>query len=102
MNIEDDPALRDELRRLNNSFGIGIIQLNAENIEQSEIILPAKERELLDWETINRLAEDNRDFKNFIEYLAEDIQVGKVKSKYDLVLDEEEYERYIKSKGIKF
>lgn len=102
LNIEDDPTLRDELRRLNNSFGIGIIQLNAENIEQSEIILPAKERELLDWETINRLAEDNRDFKNFIEYLAEDIQVGKVKSKYDLVLDEEEYERYIKSKGIKF
>lgn len=101
LNIEDDPALRDELRRLNNSFGIGIIQLNAENIEQSEIILPAKERELLDWETINRLAEDNRDFKNFIEYLAEDIQVGKVKSKYDVILDDLDYEEYIVHKGIK-
>ena len=100
LNIEDDPALKDELRRLNNSFGIGIIQLNAENIELSEIVLPAKEKELLDWETINRLAEDNPDFKNFIEYLAEDIQVGKVKSKYDVILNDVEYEKYIDSKGI--
>ncbi len=101
LNIEADPDLRDELRRLNNSFGIGIIQLNAENIEQSEIILPAKERELLDWETINRLAEDNKDFKNFIESLAEDIQVSKVKSSYDLILNDLEYEKYINIKGIK-
>lgn len=100
LNIEDDPDLKDELRRLNNSFGIGVIQLDAEDIESSEIILPAKEKTLLDWETINRLAEDNTDFKNFIEYLLDDIKVGKVRSKYDTVLSDVEYEKYINTHGM--
>ena len=100
LEIEDDPLLRDELRRLNNSFGIGIILLNAKEIEQSEIILPAKEKEFIDFDTIDRLADENIDFKKFICDLTEDIKVGKVKSVYDKVLDENEYQDYLVQLGI--
>lgn len=100
LEIDDEPLLRDELRRLNNSFGIGIILLNAKEIEQSEIILPAKEKEFIDWDTIDRLADENIDFKQFICDLTEDIKVGKVKSIYDKVLDENEYQGYLLRKGI--
>lgn len=53
--------MMDELRRLNNAFGIGGIRLDAEHFMQSEILFSANEKESLDWDTINRLVDDNRD-----------------------------------------
>lgn len=100
LNIDDDILFRDELRRLSNAFGIGVIQLNAECIEESEVLFTAKEREFLDWDTINRLTMENRDFKLFIEDLTEDIKLSKIKSRYDEVLDDARYEQYIRGKGI--
>lgn len=100
LKIEDEPLLIDEIRRLNNAFGIGVIMLDAKNIEQSEILFSAKDTGFLDWETIDRLSEENVDFKSFIEDLMEDIKLGKVKSKYDKILDIDECEQYIKNKGI--
>lgn len=100
LEIDDDPLLRDELRRLNNSFGVGIIILNAKEIEQSEIIFPSKEKEFIDWDTIDRLADENVDFKQFICDLTEDITVGKVKSLYDKVMDDDSYFKYINEKKI--
>ena len=100
LEIDDDPLLRDELRRLNNSFGIGIIKLNSSEIEQSEIIFPSKEKEFIDWETIDRLADENCDFKSFMSDLTEDIKVRKVKSKYDKVYEDNEYIEYLKEKNI--
>lgn len=102
LKIEDDPLLIDEIRRLNNAFGIGVIRLNAENIEESEILFSSRHNDSLDWETIERLSEENADFRNFINDLMEDIKIGKVKSKYDSILNAEEYEKYIREKGIKF
>ena len=52
LKIEDDPVLIDEIRRLNNAFGIGVIRLNSKNIEQSEILFSAKNTEFLDWERL--------------------------------------------------
>ncbi|WP_027634793.1 COG2958 family protein [Clostridium butyricum] len=100
LEVEDDPLLRDELRRLNNSFGIGIILLNSYEIEQSEILFPAEEKEFIDWDTIDRLADENRDFKQFICDLTEDITVGKVKSIYDKVLNDDNYFKYVRDKKI--
>lgn len=100
LQVDDDPLLKDELRRLNNSFGVGIIILNANEIEQSEIIFPSKEKEFINWDTIDRLADENGDFKQFICDLTEDITVGKVKSLYDVVLDDNSYIKYIREKKI--
>lgn len=54
-----------ELRRLNQSFGIGVIKLESE-ISNSKILLPAKEREI-DIPTLNMLIEQSpKDFKPFM------------------------------------
>jgi len=90
LHITENPELMDEMRRLNNAFGIGVIRLDAEHFMQSEILFSAKEKESLDWDTINRLVDSNPDFKKFLEDLMEDIKVGKIKSKYDETYTEEE------------
>lgn len=58
-------SLSDEMERLNQSFGIGIIELNA-NPYQSKILFPASYREL-DFKTIDKLCKINKEFELFIE-----------------------------------
>lgn len=101
LNLDDDPSLRDEIRRLNNAFGIGVIKLNAENLYESEILFPARINTGIDWDTVNRLAADNPDFSSFLKLVTEDCKLGKVKSEYDKVLKPEELAKYVQDKGIK-
>jgi len=100
ININEDPTFRDELRRLTNAFGIGIIKLNTENIFESEILFPASIKPSIDWDTVNRLANENSDFSDFLKFITEDCKLGKVKSQYDKVLNLEELTKHIKDKGI--
>lgn len=101
LRIDKDADFRDELRRLSNAFGIGIIELNEKNIEQSETIFPAKTNNLLDWETINRLIDANVDFKEFIQRITKDVNGMEIrKEKYDPVIKDEDYETYVKTKKI--
>ncbi len=105
-NIDDE--VLNELRRLNQSFGIGVIKLESE-ISNSKILLPAKEREI-DMQTLNMLIDDSpEDFKPFIKDINKQIKAGfdthvKVAG-LDPVLDDEamqkHIEKYIKDKGIK-
>lgn len=94
--------MRDELSRLNNAFGIGFIRLDAENVMQSEILYPAKYHEILDWDTINRLAGENADFNDFIKAVHQDALVdGKIhKEYYDKVMDEDSIREYSVKKHI--
>ena len=85
--VSDEQEFRDELSRLSTSFGIGVIRLNLEDPHSSEIIFPAKYREALDWETINKLTM-NADFKEFISTVKIDITSKKIhKKEYDQVHD---------------
>ncbi len=94
----------DELRRLSQSFGIGVIKLESE-ISNSKILLPAKEREI-DIPTLNMLIEQSpKDFKPFIKDINKQIKAGfdthvKVAG-LDPVLDDEAMQKYIEDKGIK-
>lgn len=63
--FEFSDSLTEEMERLNQSFGIGIIELNA-NPYQSKVLFPAKSREL-DFKTIDKLCKINKDFEKFIE-----------------------------------
>nr|WP_318706865.1 hypothetical protein [uncultured Treponema sp.] len=56
--------------------------------------------ETIDWDTLDRLAEDSPDFKKFISDLTEDIALGKVKSKYDEIISDEKFGTYLKNKKI--
>jgi len=100
ISINEDPVFRDELRRLNNAFGIGIIELNVENVFESEILFPAQIKQSIDWDTVNRLANENSDFTDFLKFITEDCKLSKIKSEYDKVLSIEELTKYIKEKGI--
>lgn len=101
-NIDDE--VLNELRRLSQSFGIGVIKLESE-ISNSKILLPAKEREI-DTQTLNMLIDDSpEDFKPFIKDINKQIKAGfdthvKVAG-LDPVLDDEAMQKHIKDKGIK-
>ncbi len=62
---ELDSEVLSELRRLNQSFGIGVIQLDGSEISNSKIVLSAKEK-ALDMQTIDMLVDKNEDFKNLL------------------------------------
>lgn len=95
----------DELRRLSQSFGIGVIKLESE-ISNSKILLPAKEREI-DIPTLNMLIEQSPgDFKPFMERINKQIEKGldtavDMGEFFDEVLDDEAMQKYIEKKGIK-
>lgn len=92
--ISDEKEFIGELARLSASFGIGVILLDVEDPDNSEILLPAKERESLDWETINKLT-INSDFKDFLKRIKKDIETKEIRKEwYDKV---EERDRLIKS-----
>ncbi len=63
--LEISDSLSEEMERLNQSFGIGIIELNA-NPYQSKILYPSRYREL-DFKTIDKLCKINKEFEQFIE-----------------------------------
>ncbi|MFA4960084.1 MAG: HTH domain-containing protein [Candidatus Pacearchaeota archaeon] len=100
--IDQDGELMSELRRLNNAFGIGVIQLNSIEINESEIILPAKIKQELDWDTIDLLLKKNGNFKEFMEIVKGDITLGKISNKdnYDSIIPDEAFQEYIEEKGI--
>lgn len=82
--ISENNDFMEELSRLATSFGIGVIELNIEDPDSSEIIIPAKYKQDLDFETINKLAMNN-DFKDFIETVKIDLTSKKIhKKEYDL------------------
>jgi hypothetical protein len=65
--IDEDNIVDNEMALLNNAFGIGIIQLNIKNIIDSKILYPCRSDKPLDWLIINKLVENNTDFRTFIE-----------------------------------
>ncbi len=100
--IED--KVLGELRRLNQSFGIGVIKLESK-VSNSKILLPAKEREI-DIPTLNMLVEQSpENFRPFMRNINEQIEKGLDTpieiDCLDIVLDDEAMQKHIKDKGIK-
>ncbi len=93
--MDQDEELLSELKRLSTAFGIGIIKLDIEEPDSSEIILPARHKNELDWDTINKLADENPDFKEFLKRIKIDLSSKEIrKEKYDTIY---EAEKLIKS-----
>lgn len=106
--FEFSDNLSDEMERLNQSFGIGVIELNA-NPYQSKILFPAKYHEL-DFKTIDKLCRLNGDFETFIELteklmIAEERFLKSTEKELDEFCDkyfanDTEVEKYCKDKRI--
>jgi uncharacterized protein len=98
--IKEDDDLYSELERLSGSFGIGIIKLDIEDIDSSHIVFPAKQRQNLDWQLMNKLCEENPDFEHFIDDITKDFKVKTIhKNQYDkMPEDPNEYIESIQNK----
>lgn len=73
--FEGSDTLR-ELRILYAVHGIGLIQLNAENPAESQVLIPARERQDIEWPMCSRLANENKDFKSFMKKVRQFFQTG--------------------------
>ena len=106
--FEISDSLTEELERLNQSFGIGVIELNA-NPYQSKVLFQAKYH-ALDFKTIDKLCKINKAFEKFIEQTeklltAEDRYYKAIEKELNEFCDEyfdndTEIEEYCKDKQI--
>ena len=101
VDVKQEDEFLAELERLASSFGIGIIQLDPSDIDASRILYPARGRETLDWETINKLCKQNKGFEKFLQDVKIDFESKKIhRYEYDEV--SKDISIYIKTKlGIK-
>ena len=76
-----DSTVEQELRMLSALHGIGVILLNTENPSESEMILPARARAEIDWQSVNRILVENEDFKDYIELVSTYYQTGRLRSR---------------------
>jgi len=80
----NDEALK-ELRMLSAAHGIGVIRLDKEDPAESEVLLPARERAGIDWDSANRLATENKDFLDYVKLVKQFYQTGEArKSDWDV------------------
>lgn len=99
ININQDNDFLSELERLASSFGIGIIHLDPANIDDSRILYPAKLKNNLDWEAINKLCEQNPDFNKFLQNIKTDFESKRIyPSDYDEIRTESGIRQYIRTK----
>ena len=94
--ISNDEDFLNELKRLSVSFGIGVIKINIDDSDSTEILFSAKFKEYLDWDAINKLT-INPDFKEFLKRIKIDISSKEIrKEKYDKIWSKEELIKLVK------
>ena len=106
--FEISDGLDEEMERLNNAYGIGIIQMQDGNWT---ILYPAREK-ALDYNTIEKLNNLNRDFCTFIDKISKVLNapekyVKEAKDSFESICDkifesDEEQEKYCKEHNIPF
>lgn len=83
---------------LNNAFGIGVIKLNIDIPEQSEILFYSKKKNDLDINMLDKLISINRNVKDVFDKIIESNKLNRQveEEKFDEVLTDEQYEKYKK------
>ncbi|WP_231849155.1 MULTISPECIES: hypothetical protein [Photorhabdus] len=51
--------------------GIGVILLNPQDPGNRQTLIPARERTSIDWQSVNRLVVEDKDFKEFIDLVSD-------------------------------
>jgi hypothetical protein len=88
--ISQDREFQNELERLSESFGIGVIQIDISDPDSTKILFPSREREI-DWESANKICELNPDFESFLQRVKIDFTSNvRHQKEYDDVLTTEE------------
>lgn len=108
--LEINDSLKEEMERLNQSFGIGIIELKS-NPYESKVLFQSKFKDL-DFKTIDKLCKVNEKYEQYIELIEKMLDVD---SKYYTSVENEimtfsdnyfqndsEIEKYCKNKNIPY
>jgi len=74
-------SVEQELQMLSALHGIGVLLLDTEDSFNSQILIPAKEKPEVDWQSANRIVSENKDFKDFIELVSIYYQTGKLRER---------------------
>ena len=77
--VEGQDTLK-ELRMLFAAHGIGFITLDVDNPADSQVLIPARERDEIDWDMANRLATENRDFLDYVKLVKQFYQTGEARA----------------------
>lgn len=89
--ISEDNEFFEEFKRLNNSFGIGLIKISMEDPSDNEIIFTSKYNENIDIESINILSKINKGFKDFLIDVKSDYKnIKRLRGQYDKIYNVEE------------
>ena len=106
--FEISNSLEEEMERLNQSFGIGIIELK-QNPYESKILYQSKYKEL-DFKTLDKICKINKDFEMFVEQTeklltASERYISSTEKELDEFCDDyfendTEIEKYCKDKNI--
>ncbi len=106
--FEISDNIKDEMERLNQSFGIGVIQLKP-NPYESKILFQARYKDL-DFKTIDKLCKINVEFEKFIEQTEKLMMANEKYSKStekefeefcdDFFINDSEIEKYCEEKNI--
>lgn len=85
--------LINEMRRLASAFGIGFIRLNLHDFKNSEVLIPARSKDELDWITIDKLVKDDNStqFTEFIASIIQNMKGRKIKTPF---VEDEYMKRY--------
>ncbi|WP_049235784.1 membrane protein [Moraxella canis] len=90
--ILPDGQFIEALKKLSQSFGIGIIELNRREISQSKILSPAKFKDMMDYSVVDELANKNANFSQFLKTIT-DFDVNhphRFKGEFDKILNLQE------------
>lgn len=97
--IDTDDDFMSELKRLSTAFGIGVIRLDIDDPDSTEILLPAKVKEVVDWDTVNKLAGINPDFREFLRRIRIDMTSREVRKElYDPVMAKDDLMKFLAKK----
>jgi hypothetical protein len=89
--IDRSDEFMSEIRRLSNSFGIGLILLDINNTDDSEILLEARQKDILDIEMMNKISQINPNFKEFLMRIKTDLNSKEIrKEKFDKIFEADE------------
>ena len=89
---KDAEDVLNELRILSSLHGIGVIKYDSEEDDDSNgIVIQAREKNNVDWGTVNRLLnEKNKDFDTFMENVSDCHDTGKFpQGKWDTVIEDD-------------
>jgi hypothetical protein len=76
--IEGQETMK-ELRMLFGAHGIGLIKLDVDNPAESQVLIPARERDKIDWDMANRLGNENPDFLEYLKLIKQFYQTGEAR-----------------------